>query len=168
MDGASNPANHSQPASSINCTVSRGLDGSNGEDSGCSKATTVDDNSCSEVSDKPIAPEIERGSTYEKTVLGESSRNVSEQSPCFDVTVKDPADSEETRHFISKENSSSDALQRSVDPSPYHLEIKSSISPDLIKLLAPYPAELAWTQIVAWWAENEWRKSVGWPMRGDV
>lgn len=151
--------NHSQPVSSISCNVSRGLDESLGDDSGCNNATSVEDKSCSGVSGKPIAAEIERGSAYEKTVSGESSRKVSEQSPCSEESVTDSLESEETRHFITKENSSSDALQRSVDSSPYHLAIKSSISPDLIKLLAPYPKELLHAQLAAWWAQEEWRKS---------
>jgi hypothetical protein len=76
--------------------------------------------------------------------------------------------SEEMRHFISKENSCSDPVQRNTDSSSRHLASKSAISSDLIKLLAPYPEELVRIERAALFAENEWRKSVGWPPFGSV
>jgi hypothetical protein len=154
---------YSHPDSSIKCNWSRGLDESLGEEFGCNTAMRVEDKSCSGVSDNPSAEEMARGSIYENPVSGESSRNVSEQSPCSEESVTDSLASEEMRHFISKENSCNVPAQRKTDSSSRHLPSKSAISSDLIKLLSPYPKELERIQRNALWAEEEWRKSVGWP-----
>jgi hypothetical protein len=130
---------------------------------GCNNAPIIEDESCSGVNDKPSAADIDRGSSYENTVSGESNRNVREQSPCSEETVIDSLVSEKTRHFISKENSSNDPVQRKTVFSSNHLAAKSAVSPELINLMAPYPEELERIKYFSLWAEEEWRKSVGWP-----
>ena len=151
------------PVNSISRNESRGLDESIGVDFGCNNAQSIEDESCSGVSDNPSAEEIERGSAYEKTVSGESSRYVSEQSLCSEETEKDSFEREEMRQSISKENSSNDPVQRNTVSSSNHLASRSAISPELIALMAPYPEELERIKYVSLWAEEEWRKSVGWP-----
>jgi hypothetical protein len=133
-------------------------------DLGCNSAMSVEDCSCSGVNDSPSAEEIERGSAYENSVSGESSLKVSVQSPCSEVSTTESLVSEDTRHFISNANSSNDPVQPSTVSSSSHLANKSAISSDLIKLLSPDPERLANIQRTALWAENEWRKSVGWPL----
>ena len=150
----------------MSCSLSRGLDESLGEDDGCNNAVIVEDWFCSGVNDNPKAEDMERGSSYKKTVSGESRRKVSEQSPCSEESVKESLVTDETRHFMAKENSSKVPVQPSVDFSSIHLPSKSAISSDLIELLFPSPVWLERVQQTAFRAEEDWRKSQGWPALG--
>ena len=165
---ASNSVDHSQPVSSMICNLSRGLEESFGKNSGCNNSPIIEERSCSGDNDSPITEEISRGSEYQTCISGNPSPTVNEQSRCSETSVNDSLVSEETRHFISKENSSNDPVQRSTDSSSNHFASKSAISPDLIKLLSLYPKELERIQSHALWAENEWRKSAKWPLFGDI
>ena len=122
---------------SISTNLSRGLEESTGNEPGCNKITTIEDSSCSGVNGTLNAPENSRGSLYANTVSDNPREKVSEQSPCLEDSVNDSLLNEETRQFMSNENSSSEPLQESEECSSNHLANKSAISSALMEMVAP-------------------------------
>ena len=148
--------NHS--TTSISTSLSRGLEESFGNESGCSRITTVEAESCSPVSERPSALEISRGSLYENTASGESTLNANKESPATDESVNESLSKRETRHLSLNTNSSSDTVQSSQVSSSRHFPKMSSVSPVVIDMYASQPTTLKVILLVAGWAEEECRK----------